>query len=109
MRMAKAKNSRNFSGSGRGAGPGREEAETLGLQALAFLVEENDRINRFLQLTGVDAGDLARLAPQPSFLLAVLDHLSGDEALLLEFSRQSNVEPEAIAHARRALGGGNQT
>jgi len=40
------------------AAPNRDEAEALGLRALTFLVEEEPRIQRFLQLTGVDPGAL---------------------------------------------------
>jgi hypothetical protein len=85
-----------------------EEAETYGLRALAFLAEENERIDRFLRLTGVDAADLPQLAPQRAFLLAVLDHLAGDEALLLAFAQTLNIAPETISLCRRALGGGDR-
>jgi hypothetical protein len=37
----------------------------------------------------------------------VLDHLAGDEELLLCFAREQQVNPETIALARRALGGGD--
>ncbi len=61
----------------------------------------------FLQLTGVDPADLPALASKPSFLLAVLDHLAGDEELLLSFAGEQRVRPERIELARRALGGGD--
>jgi hypothetical protein len=85
---------------------GREQAESLALGALTFLVEEDERIQRFLQLTGVAPSALPGLASRPSFLLAVLDHLAGDERLLLSFAEEQQVKPETIALARRALGGG---
>ncbi len=91
----------------RAAAMGRDEAEALGLSALTFLVEEDDRVQRFLQLTGVDPSALPSLASRPSFLLAVLDHLAGDEQLLLCFAREQQVNPETVAFARRALGGGD--
>ena len=91
----------------RAAAMGRDEAEALGLSALAFLLEEDDRVQGFLQLTGVDPSALPGLASRPSFLLAVLDHLAGDEELLLCFAREQQVKPETIALARRALGGGD--
>ena len=86
---------------------GRDEAEALGLGALTFLLDEDDRVDRFLQLTGVDPSALPGLASRPSFLLAVLDHLAGDEQLLLSFASEQQVKPEKIALARRALGGGD--
>ncbi len=66
----------------RAAAQNRDEAEVLALCALTFLVEEDDRVQRFLQLTGVDPSALPGLASRPSFLLAVLYHLAGDEELL---------------------------
>ena len=91
----------------RAAAQNRDEAEALALCVLTFLVEEDDRVQRFLQLTGVDPSALPGLASRPSFLLAVLDHLAGDEELLLAFAREQRVNPERIALARRALGGGD--
>jgi hypothetical protein len=86
---------------------GRDEAEALGLGALTFLLDEDDRVQRFLQLTGVDPSALPGLASRPSFLLAVLDHLASDEQLLLSFASEQRVNPERIVLARRALGGGD--
>ena len=91
----------------RAAAMGRDEAEALGLSALTYLVEEDERVQRFLQMTGVDPSALPGLASRPSFLLAVLDHLAGDEELLLAFAGEHQVNPETIALARRALGGGD--
>ncbi len=81
--------------------------EELAYNALAFLTRDIDRIERFLTLTGVDPSDLRKLAPEPGFQLAVLDHLAEDEALLTAFAQECNVPPEAIGRARHALGGGN--
>jgi hypothetical protein len=39
------------------------------------------------------------------FHLAVLDHLAGDEALLLDFAAAESLPPESLGRARRALGG----
>ncbi|MGA8172915.1 MAG: DUF3572 domain-containing protein [Methylocystis sp.] len=85
---------------------GRDESEALGLRVLAFLVDDDQRTQRFLGLTGVDPGALPGLASKPSFLLAVLDYLAGDEELLLSFAQEQQVKPETIGLARRALGGG---
>ncbi len=84
---------------------GPAQAETLALQALTFLAEDIQRIQRFMQLTGTTPEDLPALAPRPDFLLAVLDHLAADETLLVAFALQMQVKPETIAAARRALGG----
>lgn len=82
-----------------------EAAEALALTVVRFLASEPDRLQRFLDLTGLDVDHLrARLTDQ-QFLAGVLDHLLGDEALLTEFAGWAGLEPTAIGQARRALGG----
>lgn len=78
----------------------------LALRALAFLTRDDDRLSRFLVLTGLDAGDVRALLDDRGFHLAVLDHLAGDEALLLAFAEAESLPPDSVGRARRALGGG---
>jgi hypothetical protein len=79
--------------------------DELALRALAYLTRDDERLGRFLALTGVDAGDVRGLLGDRGFHLAVLDHLAGDEALLLDFAAAETLRPEALGRARRALGG----
>lgn len=78
----------------------------LALRALAFLSRDEERVARFLALTGLDAGDVQGLLGEAGFHLAVLDHVAGDEAMLLEFAAAESLPPESVGRARRALGGG---
>lgn len=80
-----------------------EDAQTLGLQALAFLAEDGPRLGRFLALTGIGPDQLRSAADAPDTLLAVLDHLLGDESLLLVFTSARGITPETLAPAREAL------
>ena len=64
----------------------RELAESVAIQALTFLAEEPERLDRFLALTGIGPESLRDAAREPNFLLGVLDHLAGDERLLHEFA-----------------------
>lgn len=80
-----------------------EEAQTLGLSALAFLAGEAPRLGRFLALTGIGPDELRAAADAPETLLAVFDHLLGDESLLLLFAASRGIAPDAIAPAREAL------
>ncbi len=83
------------------------DAEILALQALAFILADEDRRSRFLGLTGLDVEAIRRLPQDAAGLGAVLDHLLGWEPLLLEFSAEAGVAPEQIARARRGLPGGD--
>lgn len=83
----------------------REGAETLAVAALSFLASEPERFDRFLSLTGIGPGDVREAAQEPHFLAGVLEHISSDEQLLVEFATHADVNPTAIEQARAALGG----
>lgn len=93
-----------YSGAGKTASKGRKEAATaLAIAALGFLGGEQERLERFLALTGLGPQSLRAAAREPSFLLGVLDHVAGDETLLLAFANESGFDPEDIGRARDAL------
>ena len=79
----------------------RDAAVAIAAQAVAFLAA--DRLGRFLALTGLSPIDLKAGLGQPAFLGAVLDHLLGDEPLLLAFAEAVEIAPELPAAARRLL------
>ncbi len=86
---------------------GHPPASELALLALAFLAQDEERVGRFLALTGLDPGEIRARLGDSGFHLAVLDHLAGDEALLVAFAEAESLPPEAVGRARRALGGGD--
>ncbi|WP_303977341.1 DUF3572 domain-containing protein [Dongia mobilis] len=79
------------------------DPEALALQALVFLMADDDRLARFLGLTGLDGNAVRELAHDPHGLGAVLDYLLGFEPLLLEFAAEIGVDPAVIAAQRRRL------
>jgi Protein of unknown function (DUF3572) len=83
----------------------RDAAETLAARGLAFLAEDQGRFARFLALTGCSLEDVRRRAQAPELLAAVLEHLTGDESLLLVFCADNHVAPETIASALWSLQG----
>jgi hypothetical protein len=83
----------------------REAAEALALQGLKFLAEDARRMRRFLDLTGLEPADVRARAGTPEVLAAVLEHLSGDESLLLVFAAGHGVLPQCIAQALALLEG----
>lgn len=82
---------------------GPQEAETLAVQALTFIAADGSRLTRFLALTGLDPGTIRDAAGSPGFLGAVLDHVAGDESLLLDFASAAGIRPETVAAAREIL------
>ena len=81
----------------------REAAEAVALQGLAFLAEEPARMQRFFLVTGLEPGEIRARAGTPELLAAVLEHLAGDESLLLVFAASRQVAPESISLAIRVL------
>jgi Protein of unknown function (DUF3572) len=82
----------------------REQAESLAIQALTFIAEEPERLSRFLDMTGIPVERIRDAARQRGFLAGVLEHMLGDENLLLAFASQSGIDPADVASAYGALG-----
>ena len=80
-------------------------ANEIAIDALTFLAADIERLGRFLALTGIDPQTIRLAAREPGFLVGVLDHVLGDENLLLAFASEASLKPEAIAKARHALAG----
>lgn len=87
----------------------QESAEAMALQALSWLLGQDDLIGAFLNASGAAQGDLAQLAGQPVFLGAVLDFLTEDDARVMAFCDQAGLPYMAPMQARLALPGGQHT
>ena len=81
----------------------REAAEAIALQGLTFLAEDPARMLRFLKLTGLELDEVRALAGTPELCLAVLEHLAGDESLLLIFAANRGVAAENVGRAIAVL------
>ena len=82
-----------------------EEAEILAINALGFLASDGERLQRFMDLAGLDVAAIRAGASNPAFLGGILDHLLSDESLLLIFAEDQQIRPERIAELRRKLPG----
>ena len=89
----------------KGSAAQREAAEALAVEALAFLAAEPARLGRFLAETGIGPEAIRSAAREPDFLAGVLQHIVGDEQLLLAFAAHAQVKPAVIPRACAALGG----
>jgi hypothetical protein len=85
-----------------------EAAESLAIQALAFLAAEPERLGRFLAATGIGPEGIRSAAREPQFLAGVLDYLAGDEQLLIAFANHVAMDPADVARAGAALGHGRR-
>ena len=82
---------------------GDESAERLALDVLLWIVAEDDRLMPFLAASGLGPETLRDSAREPAFLAGVLDHVMGDEAVLVACAGALAVKPERIAAAWRIL------
>jgi Protein of unknown function (DUF3572) len=80
-------------------------AETVAIQALAFLAQEPTRLGRFLAETGLGPETIRSAAQDPSFLVAVLDFILNDEGLIDDFCSAQALKPRQLIAARETLGG----
>lgn len=83
------------------------DAQVIALKALAFLVSDSDRIDRFVSVTGIAPESIRARAAEVGFLGAVLEHFRSDQPLLLTFAESAGIDPETIDAAGIRLGGFN--
>lgn len=85
-----------------------DQAETLALGALEWIVAQDDLLGVFLGSGGVAQTDLAARAGDPDVLAAVLDFLLMDDAWVIGFCDSRGCAYTDVAQARAALPGGMQ-
>lgn len=85
----------------------RESAETMALQAMAWLLADPDLCAVFLRDTGLSPSDLPATARSARGLAAVVDFLLADERRVLSFCGAHGLPPDAPLRARAHLPGGN--
>ena len=83
---------------------GGESAEALALQALAWILTEDARAQRFVALTGIEPHDLRARAGEQAVLDAALGFLEGHEPDLFACARELGIAPIEIVSARMRLG-----
>jgi hypothetical protein len=83
----------------------RNAAETLAIMAFSFLLEDDERRRRFLDLTGTNPDDLRTAIIEPAFQGAILDYLGADERILTAFATHADIDPADVERASTALSG----
>ena len=80
-----------------------DSAAALALQALAWILTEDARAQRFVALTGIQPHDLRARAGEPAVLDAALGFLEGHEPDLFACARELGIAPIEIVAARAGL------
>jgi hypothetical protein len=83
-----------------------DTAETLALNALAWIAAQDELLPVFLGATGAGEGDLRARAADLELLAAVLDFLLMDDAWIIGFCEAQGIGHDQPMRARAALPGG---
>ncbi len=83
----------------------RKAAETIALEALAFLAAQGEDLFRFVENSGIAADELRARAGEPDVLRAVLDYILSEDERLLAFCSAEDIEPKDVHMARHAMDG----
>ena len=81
------------------------EASSITLNLVGFIASDDDRLERFLNLSGISLEDLRSGAANPAFQGFVLDYALQDEKLIVDFSVNAGIKADLIQMARFALPG----
>lgn len=75
----------------------------MSLNALAWVLSDTVRAERFLAVTGLDADGLRAVIREPATHLAVLDFLCAHEPDLIAAAEALGMQPAQLAAARDRL------
>lgn len=79
------------------------DAATLALAALGWILQDGDRADRFLSLTGLDPDGLRARLGEGALHASVLEFLANHEPDLLRCAEALAVTPEELAAAGKEL------
>lgn len=85
-----------------------ELAQTIALEALGWLVGNDELCPIFLGSTGGSVDDLREKAGDPAFQASVLEFLTMDDAWVMAFCDSAGRDYSDPLHARYALPGAEQ-
>jgi Protein of unknown function (DUF3572) len=82
-----------------------DQAATVALKGLAYLANFEPELTRFMELTGTDREAIRERADEPEFLVAILDFMLANEAVLVDFCDDTSVDARMVHMARHVLSG----
>lgn len=79
------------------------DPQLIALQALGWVLQDEQRAQRLLDLTGLDPSSLRERAGDATMLAALLSFLESHEPDLLACAQALSVSPESLVAAREEL------
>ena len=82
----------------------RHKTGVIALEALAFVVADDEELGRFLGLSGLSRDELRASADSPDTLRAVFEYVMGHEPTARAFAEARGYAPEDLWRTARDLG-----
>ncbi|SDY41951.1 DUF3572 domain-containing protein [Citreimonas salinaria] len=86
----------------------RDRAETIGLQAVAWLAADGELLPVFMGATGASEADFRAGLGDPAFQASVLDFILMEDAWVQAFCAAHDLRPDTPMRVRAVLPGGEQ-
>ena len=86
----------------------KETAETRALEALTWVLSEDDLIKVFMGTTGASQDDLRSNTLNHEFLISILDFVLMDDIWVISCSKFMNIDPSQIQVIKMSLDGGQE-
>lgn len=86
----------------------QDAAETIALEALAWIAADDELLPQFAQVTGASLGELRESAQDPAFLAGILQFLLMEDRWIKAFCDAQDLPYEAPMRALAALPGGQR-
>ncbi len=82
-----------------------QQAETIALEALAFLAGDVARLTRFMEVSGIAPTALAGVGDDRALQQGVLEHMLADESALMVFCADCGHTHEEVTAAHALIAG----
>lgn len=80
-----------------------DEAENLAVAAFSAIMGDEERMSRFMAISGLRPDTIRAAAESPRFFAGVLEYVVSDEPLLIALATEMNVKPERLMGAHITL------
>lgn len=80
-----------------------QTSQAIALRALVWILQDDDRAQRLLSVTGITPEDMRSSISEPWLLGAALSYLEGYEPDLIKCCQEMAIKPEQLVIASRSL------
>lgn len=85
-----------------------EVAQTLAVQALSWILDDEDRLFPFLNQSGLAPDEIKNSLSDPQFLGGVIDFVLQNDAWVVECASALDIAPEDMMRLRQSLPGNEE-